>query len=262
MGDVEVTVTIIGGPTVLIELCGVRLLTDPTFDPAGTTYERGPVHLAKTRGPAMSTAELGPLDAVLLSHDEHPDNLDAAGRELLTRVPLVLTTPAAAKRLGGNAVGLAPGETYDIAGPEGQLQVVGARAEHGPPSLGPALGSVTGFLVRTRPDSAAVYISGDNVSLEAAAEASRSGEVGLAVLHAGAARLQPFGPAPLSMTAADAANATSLLDAGAVIVVHAEGWNHLSEPDHAVITAFAAAGLGERLHTASPGQRVSARLRG
>ncbi len=37
------TLTLIGGPTLLIEVNGVRLLTDPTFDPAGTRYEQGPV---------------------------------------------------------------------------------------------------------------------------------------------------------------------------------------------------------------------------
>ena len=35
-------ITYIGGPTALLELAGLRLLTDPTFDPAGTEY-RTPV---------------------------------------------------------------------------------------------------------------------------------------------------------------------------------------------------------------------------
>ena len=30
--------TYIGGPTALLELGGLRLLTDPTFDPAGSEY--------------------------------------------------------------------------------------------------------------------------------------------------------------------------------------------------------------------------------
>jgi L-ascorbate metabolism protein UlaG (beta-lactamase superfamily) len=34
-----VRLTYIGGPTALVELGGVRLLTDPTFDPAGTEYQ-------------------------------------------------------------------------------------------------------------------------------------------------------------------------------------------------------------------------------
>ena len=35
MAGLEVGLTLIGGPTVLIEVGGFRLLTDPTFDPAG-----------------------------------------------------------------------------------------------------------------------------------------------------------------------------------------------------------------------------------
>jgi len=31
----ELTVRLVGGPTAVIELGGVRLLTDPTFDPPG-----------------------------------------------------------------------------------------------------------------------------------------------------------------------------------------------------------------------------------
>jgi L-ascorbate metabolism protein UlaG (beta-lactamase superfamily) len=31
-------VTYIGGPTALLQLGGLRLLTDPTFDPGGTEY--------------------------------------------------------------------------------------------------------------------------------------------------------------------------------------------------------------------------------
>ena len=34
----EVTITHVGGPTVLIEFGGWRLLTDPTFDRAGGSY--------------------------------------------------------------------------------------------------------------------------------------------------------------------------------------------------------------------------------
>ena len=33
--------THIGGPTVLVELEGWRILTDPTFDPAGRRYSFG-----------------------------------------------------------------------------------------------------------------------------------------------------------------------------------------------------------------------------
>jgi L-ascorbate metabolism protein UlaG (beta-lactamase superfamily) len=89
----------LGGPTAILEIGGVRLLTDPTFDPPGE-YPIGERVLTKTQGPALEPGELGPVDAVLLSHDQHPDNLDRAGREYLTAVPVVLSTGAARERLG------------------------------------------------------------------------------------------------------------------------------------------------------------------
>ncbi len=37
--------------------------------------------LTKTEGPALEPRQIGPVNGVLLSHDQHPDNLDHAGRE-------------------------------------------------------------------------------------------------------------------------------------------------------------------------------------
>ena len=75
----EVHLTHIGGPTVLIEVGGWRLLTDPTFDPPGRSYRFGwGTGSRKLTGPAIAASDLGPIDAVLLSHDHHDDNLDAA----------------------------------------------------------------------------------------------------------------------------------------------------------------------------------------
>jgi len=147
MPALSLRATYVGGPTALLELAGLRLLTDPTFDPAGTEY-RTPVYtLRKTSGPAVAADALGPIDTVLLSHDHHFDNLDHAGRALLSRVPLVLTTPAGAERLGGHAVGLAPWESVVLEAPDGRrLRVTGTPARHGPADGD--RGPVTGFLHR------------------------------------------------------------------------------------------------------------------
>ena len=109
----EITLTLIGGPTVLLEFDGIRLLTDPTFDPPGL-YQEKPVRFEKTSGPALSVEQIGVLDAVLLSHDHHFDNLDHGGRAMLPSVPVVYTTRAGQQRLGGNALGLAPFETHSL----------------------------------------------------------------------------------------------------------------------------------------------------
>lgn len=94
-------VTHVGGPTALVEIDGWRLLTDPTFDPAGTHYRFGwGTTSHKTTDPALALEDLPEIHAVLLSHDEHEDNLDIAGRALLERVGTVVTTPPGARRLG------------------------------------------------------------------------------------------------------------------------------------------------------------------
>lgn len=56
-----VHVTHIGGPTVLIEVGGWRLLTGPTFDPPGMRYAFGwGARSRKVVGPAVRAADLSP----------------------------------------------------------------------------------------------------------------------------------------------------------------------------------------------------------
>jgi L-ascorbate metabolism protein UlaG (beta-lactamase superfamily) len=113
--ETTLTLTLIGGPTVLIELGGPRLLTDPTFDEPGKC-ESGGIVLEKKSRPALSADELGVFDAVLLSHDQHFDNLDRMGREVMQRAKNTFTTPVGAERLGGSAIGLVPWETVRFDG--------------------------------------------------------------------------------------------------------------------------------------------------
>ena len=102
--------THVGGPTVLIEVGGWRFLTDPTFDPPGRKYRFGwGTGSVKTAGPAVAAADIGRIDAVLLTHDHHDDNLDACGRALLPSAGVIVTTASGAKRLGGHGRGLRRG---------------------------------------------------------------------------------------------------------------------------------------------------------
>src|SRR3954471_17898940 len=89
MSSGVVSILSVGGPTALLELGGLRLLTDPTFDPAGSSYPTPVYTLHKLTGPALTPDRLGTIDAVLLSHDHHFDNLDRAGRQLLGQVSRV-----------------------------------------------------------------------------------------------------------------------------------------------------------------------------
>ena len=256
MGDTrtaseQTPVRVFGGPTALIEFGGLRFLTDPAFDGPGE-YSRGNgPSLTKTAPASIDPADLGPVDAVLLSHDEHPDNLDRSGRALLAGVPLVLTTRSGAGRLGGTARGLAPWEAVELTRPDGgTLTVTATPAQHGPEGCEPISGEVVGFVL-TAADLPTVYVSGDNASLVLVQEiADRFGPVDTAVLFAGAARTGLFDGALLTLDSAQAAEAAGILGARRVVPVHFDSWAHFSEGRDELVKAFTPAGLQDRLQLA------------
>jgi L-ascorbate metabolism protein UlaG (beta-lactamase superfamily) len=241
--------TLIGGPTAVLEYGGVRWLTDPALSAPGE-YD----HLTKTTGPALDVADFEPIDAVLLSHDQHADNLDPAGREVLPRAGTVLTTTEGAQRLGGNAVGLAPWETTTV----GEVTVTAVPARHGPYGCEPVTGPVTGFVLAA--DGAEpVYVSGDNASVDVVREiARRLGPLPIAVLFCGAVQIPVrFDGAYLTLSADHAAEAAQALGARAVVPVHFEGWGHFTQGADALRAAFAGNGISDRLVVAERGATVS-----
>lgn len=254
-----VTVRVIGGPTALIEIGGLRLLTDPTFDPPGA-YPLGTRTLTKTAGPAVDVDAIGGVDAMLLSHDQHPDNLDRRGRDYLATVPLVLSTTAARKRLGGVVRALATWEQMTLSRPDGgQLRITGVPAQHGPDGSEPDVGAVTGFVL-AGDGLPTVYISGDNASLAVVrAIVDRLGPVDGALLNAGAAQTALMNHANLTLDSAQAVEATRILGARWVVPLHIDGWAHFTQGRETLRDAFARAGLSDRLHLPQPGEIVSLR---
>jgi L-ascorbate metabolism protein UlaG (beta-lactamase superfamily) len=247
MSSSRLQVTYIGGPTALLELGGLRLLTDPTFDPAGSEY-RTPVYLLrKTQGPALAPEAVGAVDVVLLSHDHHFDNLDHAGRRVLATAGRVLTTVAGHGRLGDNTIGLAPWQSYDLPTRDGRmLRITATPARHGPPDgdRGPVVGFVLAF---TGQPAQIVYVSGDTVWYDGIAEVSRRFTPEVALLFMGAARVREVGPAHLTLTAAEAITAAQAFPEALIVPLHFEGWAHFSESRAEIDRAFAAAGLADRL---------------
>jgi L-ascorbate metabolism protein UlaG (beta-lactamase superfamily) len=242
-----VRILYLGGPTSLLELGGLRFLTDPTFDPPGE-YAIGERVLTKTHGPALSREELGNVDAVLLSHDQHPDNLDRLGRALLSEVPTVLSTEAAAERLGKPVRGLAAWQGVQLRRPDGgELDVIGVPALHGPQGSEALVGEVTGF-VFAGAGLPKIYISGDNASLALVRQiAERLGPFELALLFVGAAQTALVAPAYLTLTSEQAVEAARLLGEAEIVALHFEGWAHYTEGRDALRQAFARARLEERL---------------
>jgi L-ascorbate metabolism protein UlaG (beta-lactamase superfamily) len=257
-GLISGSVQALGGPTTIIELGPFRLITDPTFDPPGA-YPLGGRVLTKLLPTAVSADDVGHIDAVLLSHDQHPDNLDHAGRAYLERAPLIFTTPTAATRLGMAAKGLSSWQQAQITHPAANpLTITAVPAQHGPKGTEHLTGPVTGFVLNA-PGLPRVYISGDNASLDLVAEiADRVGEVDIAVLYAGAARTALLGDANLTPDSRSAAQAARLLGAPVVVPVHFAGWDHYTEGADTLRSAFAEARLDGQFFLLEPGERVVA----
>jgi L-ascorbate metabolism protein UlaG (beta-lactamase superfamily) len=246
----------LGGPTAIVEWGGARLLTDPTFDPAGETYSTPVYTLRKTLGPALEPDALGHIDAVLLSHDHHFDNLDRAGRVFLEHTARVLTTNAGAERLGGGAVGVEPWQTTDLALPNGNtLLVTATPARHGPAHSD--RGPVVGFVLRSAEDPHTVaYVSGDTVWFEGVREVADRYDVTVAFLFLGAARVRAVGDWPLTFTADEAVEVARCMPNAAIVPLHFEGWEHFTESRGDVEQAFRRAKLEHRLVWPPPGRAV------
>ena len=260
MGSHSLGLTYIGGPTALLEFGAARLLTDPTFDPAGGEYPSGRATLRKFSGPALGPASIGSFDYVLLSHDHHFDNLDRTGRALLSGAKAVLTTEEGAARLGGNSTGLRAWQGVDLPTREGPaVRVVATPARHGPQGL--ERGAVIGFVlsVADEPEQG-IYFSGDTVWFEGVAEVAQRFTIQAAILNLGAARVPEVGSFHLTMTASEAVEAARAFDKATIVPLHFEGWAHFSEGREEIAQAFAAAGLTSRLRWPEPGRAIQINL--
>lgn len=172
----------------------MRILLDPTFD-APKKYKSG---LEKVQAPAVGADAIGEIDAVLLSHDQHDDNLDDKGRELLETVPVVLSTPGARQRLGDHVTGMKAWATHELKTSGGTVTVTAVPALHGPDGVDRgADGEVTGFVL-SGTGVPTTYVSGDNASVKVAKQVGdrvkkEIGPIDTAVLFAGC-RAHPRDP--------------------------------------------------------------------
>jgi L-ascorbate metabolism protein UlaG (beta-lactamase superfamily) len=256
-GD-NVRLTLVGGPTVLIDIDGFRLLTDPTFDAPGR-YTSGAVTLEKTAGPALTAEEVGPVDAVLLSHDQHLDNLDHAGRAFLAKAGATFTTAAGAQRLGGSATGLIPFATTTLAGADGRrLLITATPARHGPVGIDPISGDVVGFLIGREAPGDAIYVTGDTVWYEGTAEVARHYSPRLVIVFAGAAK--PRGSFHMTMSTNDVIETAHAFPGARIVPVHNHGWAHFKESAEDLTHSFGAVKISGRLLSLEAGKQVAVSL--
>jgi L-ascorbate metabolism protein UlaG (beta-lactamase superfamily) len=248
----SLSMTLIGGPTALIEIDGFRLLTDPTFD-APRTYQLGHVKLEKLSGPALAEDTIGEIDAVLLSHDQHADNLDESGKHFLPKAKRVLTTEVGAKRIGGHAEGLAPWTSVELSKNGHSLTITATPARHGPAGIEPLAGDVIGFVLAMK-DHRPIYISGDTVWYDGVAEVARRFKAGIVMPFAGAA--QTRGPFHLTMDTNDTIETARAFPDATIVPLHTDGWAHFKQNANDLRISFEALGFGSRLKLLEPGVKT------
>jgi L-ascorbate metabolism protein UlaG (beta-lactamase superfamily) len=186
---------------VLLELGGVRLLTDPVL--------RTRVAYLRRHGEAPVVP--ADIDAVLISHLHH-DHLDRPSLRLLAGPPRVIAPRGSARlarRPGIVVEELRPGDRAEVNG----VPVQAVRAVHGSSRLwraGPS-GEPLGFVVGEAPS---VYFAGDT---DLFAEMEQLGPLDVALLP-----VAGWGPklGPGHMDAARAAEAVALLRARLAIPIH------------------------------------------
>ncbi len=254
------SVTHIGTATAIFHLDGVNLLTDPVFSPTGTEWDLGIVLLKQTGQPNLGLADLTPIDAVLLSHEDHPDNLDEPGRQVLDGRH-VLTTPDGASKLAPRpgVKGLKPWETVTLKLGGRSFDFTGTPCVHLPG------GEVTGFIISSEDFGTTgglpnvIYFSGDTIYLPELAKVTDKYHVSVAVLNIGkvVVALPPDNEKlQITMDGADAVKLFRELKADVLVPMHYESWAHFTENKEELTKAFEAGGVSDKVIWLEPGKET------
>jgi L-ascorbate metabolism protein UlaG (beta-lactamase superfamily) len=245
----------IGGPTAIFEIGGLRIMSDPSLDPAGGVYHSGTLVHQKTMGPAA--VDIGQIDVVLLSHDQHYDNLDYTGRALVEKVAKTFTTVVGASRLKGNLIGLHPWESRSLETPNGtEIIITATPARHGPAGTEELQGDVIGFVLSVKGEKPfEFYITGDTTYYEGVAEVARRYQPSYLFLFAGAAQVR--GPFNVTMGTNDAMDTALVFPDATIIPLHYEGWKHYTQNEKDLMASYKVVGVDKRFKVLEAGKRTS-----
>lgn len=161
----------IGHGTVLLDLPGIRLLTDP--------FLRSGLGPLRRHGPVPQPGAIGPIGFVAISH-AHPDHFDPGSLRALDGDPLVIVPRGlggTARRIGLRAREVEVGERVSI-GPQWTITAVPARHWRWPAAWRAA---TIGYLLEG--PSGGIYFAGDTGPFPAMEELA--GRVDIALLPVG-----------------------------------------------------------------------------
>ncbi|TAQ91389.1 hypothetical protein B7494_g313 [Chlorociboria aeruginascens] len=254
------TITHIGTATAILDIGGIAFLTDPFFSPAGTEWDRGVVILKNTETPALKLEDLPPIDAVLLSHEDHPDNLDELGRQLLHGRHVLTTIDGAQKLAPRPGVrGLEPWDSVTLSLGGKQFQIIGTPCQHLPG------GECTGFIISTeefgvspsgKPN--AIYFSGDTVYIDELAQIRDKFHIVAAILNLGAATIgMPDGPMLITMDGKQATRLFREIEADILVPMHYESWGHFTQFGKELAKDFEEEGIKDKVCWLTLGKALS-----
>ena len=242
------TVTFIGHSSVLLEMGGRNILTDPNFSRWVWTQRR-----RSTVG--LDPGEIDAVDLMLISHG-HYDHLDTPSLRRLPREAVVFTprgTERYPQRLGFCDVRvLDKWEAAEAAGMK--VTAVPARHFSGRHPLNPMSG-YTGYVIE---GPRTVYFAGDTGLFDDMRTIGERFTVDLALLPIGAYR--PWHYSGHHMNPEDAIEAARRVQASQVVPIHWGAFKlslePMEEPPVRLLAEAERSGLRDRVHVLRPGERL------
>jgi L-ascorbate metabolism protein UlaG (beta-lactamase superfamily) len=254
----------VGNATTVICHGGFTLLTDPNFLHRGQRAYLGyGLTTVRRRDPALSTAQLPELDAIVLSH-MHGDHWDRVAQRGLDRRLPVITTPHAARRLHvrgfRRAQGLRTWERRMLVKDDRMVRITSLPGRHAPGRLRrllpPVMGSLLEFGTTGGEVDLRLYISGDTLMGEEVREiARRYPDIDVGVVHLGGTML--LGLLMVTMDGRQGCDWLQTVPCTWAIPVHYDDYTAFKSPLSDFQREVDRRGLSERVRYVQPGQSTS-----
>lgn len=258
-------ITHIGTATAILEINGVNMLTDPFFSPAGSSFPvSDKVSASVDNDPALRLDQLPIINAILLSHEDHADNLDPLGRHLLDGRQ-VFTTIDGAKNLSPRPAvrGLKPWERVNTVISGKKFEIIGTPTKHLDG------GECTGFIITSEDFGVgrnslpnAIYFSGDTVYIPELKQMAEQYHIRAAIMNLGNAHVptdlsDPSSPLyQITMDGKQAAQLFQEIQADYLVPMHYESWKHFTQFGEELHRAFREEGVADRVCWLEGGKAV------